>query len=57
MGMFNRKKNCIVCHRQVEKEIARKKFGVWFCSDKCLTKYEKILTKAKKDATLDKCCD
>ena len=48
---------CIVCEKNIESESAQiLKHDVNFCSNNCLTEYEKKLEELSKVADWDKCC-
>jgi hypothetical protein len=47
---------CIVCEKDVAKESELVKHDVVFCSDNCLTEYEKKLEELNGIIDWDNCC-
>ena len=51
-GLFKRKDP--VCKMKEEKGKGIEKHGKWFCSNNCVTEYEKAI---KKGSKIKSCCD
>lgn len=47
---------CITCEKKIDKNLAIKKYKLYFCSVKCLIDYEEYLKNINKDFKLDDCC-
>ena len=47
---------CIVCEKEIKKEEAIDRYDVSFCSEACITDYEKRLKDLEGIINWDKCC-
>lgn len=57
LKLFSKEIKCITCEKKIKKGETKKRFGVYFCSGKCIAEYERLLEKTKENIELDKCCD
>jgi hypothetical protein len=47
---------CVVCNKEIEKNLALKAHEVYFCSDECRQKYEADLKELQDNFHLEDCC-